>query len=431
MRILFISPNQCRLVFLPLPLGLASVVASLAPEHEVLVLDFMFLDEPLARVDRVMAEFRPELVGLSVRNIDNQDSVHPEAYSPQVKELVDHLKELGPAPVVLGGAGFSVAPREFMEFTGADFGLVGEGEESFARFLQAYPGREWEKVPGLIWRQEGRFRQNPLAPIRRLDLLPRPALEHFTPRLYEETPGSAGLPGLIPVQSRRGCPMKCVYCTTPRLEGAATRAWAPEQVTSWLAHWHEQWGLTRFYFVDNIFNCPPAYGRRLCRAIEELRLPLAWSCLINPAFPDPELFHLIRAAGGAMVQVGNESGSELVLTGLGKGFDRNKVELTLKLLEAADLPYTCFLLLGGPGETPETVRESVALLERYEPKMVNLKVGIRLHPGLPLHRLALAEGVVRPADNLLWPRFYLAPAIREWIWDYLAEVTARHPNWIM
>ena len=96
-----------------------------------------------------------------------------------------------------------------------------------------------------------------------------------------------------------------------------------------------------------------------------------------------------------MVQVGNESGSELVLTGLGKGFDRDQVELTLKLLEAADLPYTCFLLLGGPGETPETVQESVALLERYEPKLVNLKVGIRIHPGLPLHRLALAEGVVR------------------------------------
>ena len=169
MRILFLSPNQCRLVFLPLPLGLASVVASVAPEHEVRVLDFMFLDDPLAQVDRTVGEFRPDLIGISVRNIDNQDSVHPEAYFPRVKELVDHLKELGPAPVVLGGAGFSVAPREFMEFTGADFGLVGEGEESFVRFLQAYPGCDWEKVPGLIWRQEGGLRQNPLQPIRRPD----------------------------------------------------------------------------------------------------------------------------------------------------------------------------------------------------------------------------------------------------------------------
>ena len=151
MRLLFISPNQCRLVFLPLPVGLASVVANVGPEHEVRVLDFMFADDPMALVDRVVAEFRPELIGISVRNIDNQDSVHPEPYFPQVKDLVSHLKELGPAPVILGGAGFSVAPREFMEYTGADFGIVGEGEEGFVSFLQAYPAREWEKVPGLIY----------------------------------------------------------------------------------------------------------------------------------------------------------------------------------------------------------------------------------------------------------------------------------------
>ncbi len=431
MRILFISPNQCRLVFLPLPLGLALVVASVAPEHEVQVLDFMFLDDPLAQVDRAVAEFRPDLVGISVRNIDNQDSREPEAYFPPVKELVDRLKGLGPAPVLLGGAGFSVAPREFMAYTGADFGILGEGEESFGEFLRAFYGSDWEQVPGLLWRQDGVLRQNPLQPIQRLDLLPRPALEHFNPRAYHDTPGSAGLPGVIPLQSRRGCPMRCIYCTTPRLEGRHSRAWAPEQVAAWLAHWHERWGLTRFYFVDNIFNCPPVYGRRLCQAVAELRLPLEWSCLINPAFPDAELFHLIRTAGGAMVQVGNESGSELVLTRLGKGFGRKKVELTLQLLEAEGLPYTCFLLLGGPGETRETVQESVAFLEQYAPKMVNLKAGIRIHPGLPLEKIALEEGVITPADNLLWPKFYLAPAIREWIWDYLAEVTARHPNWIL
>ena len=431
MRILFLSPNQCRLVFLPLPLGLASVVAAVAPAHEVRVLDFMFLEEPLAEMDRAVADFQPDLIGISVRNIDNQDSRNPEAYFPQVKELVDRLRATTPVPIVLGGAGFSVAPHEFMAYTGADFGIVGEGEGSFVRFLQALPGQGWEKVPGLMWRQDGGFRENPLQSIRRLEQLPRPALEYFSPQGYHETPGSAGMPGGIPVQSRRGCPMRCIYCTTPFLEGAATRAWEPEQVASWLATWYEKWGLRRFHFVDNIFNCPPEYGRRLCRAIAALRLPLAWICLINPAFPDPELFRLIRAAGGAMAQVGNESGSELVLHNLGKGFGLQQVERTLKLLQEVDLPFTCFLLLGGPGETRETVQESVAFLERFEPKMVNLQAGIRIHPGLPLHHLALAEGVVKPEDNLLWPRFYLAPGLREWIWDYLAEVTARHPNWTM
>ncbi len=429
MRLLFISTNRCRLVFLPLPLGLAAVLAAVGEAHEVRVLDFMFAEDPLAQVDRAVAEFRPEVIGISVRNIDNQDSRLPEIYFPEVKDLVQHLRGVSQAPVVLGGAGFSVAPLEFMEFTGADFGMVGEGE-FFVRFLQVYPEKAWGQVPGLIWRQDRGLKLNQPRPIPQLDLLPGPALEYFTPGRYQETPGSAGLPGMIPVQSRRGCPMRCIYCSTPLLEGTQTRAWALEQVASWLAAWHEKWGLTRFYFVDNIFNCPVDYGRRLCRAIAALRLPLEWVCLINPAFPDQQLFELIRAAGGAMVQVGNESGSELVLSRLGKGFALRQVERTLKLLQVTDLPFTCFLLLGGPGETRETVQESVAFLETYQPKMVNLKAGIRIHPGLPLHRLALAEGVVKPEDNLLWPKFYLAPAIQEWIWDYLGEVSARHPNWI-
>jgi radical SAM superfamily enzyme YgiQ (UPF0313 family) len=430
MRLLFISTNRCRILFLPLPLGLAAVVAAVGEAHEVRVLDFMFAKDPLAEVDRAVAELRPEIIGISVRNIDNQDSRLTEIYFPEVKDLVQHLQGISPAPVVLGGAGFSVAPLEFMEFTGADFGMVGEGE-FFARFLEAYPEKEWDQVPGLIWRQDGGLKLNRRQPIPQLDVLPGPALEYFTPRQYQETPGSAGLPGMIPVQSRRGCPMRCIYCSTPLLEGTQTRAWAPEQVASWLAAWHEKWGLNRFYFVDNIFNCPVDYGQRLCRAIAALRLPLEWVCLINPAFPDQQLFELIRAAGGAMVQVGNDSASELVLSRLGKGFKLRQLERTLKLLQATNLPFTCFLLLGGPGETRETVQESVAFLEAHQPKMVNLKAGIRIHPGTPLHRLALAEGAVKPEDKLLWPKFYLAPAIREWIWDYLGEVAARHLNWIL
>jgi radical SAM superfamily enzyme YgiQ (UPF0313 family) len=430
MRLLFLSPNRLRLVVPPLPVGLASVVAALAPKHSVEVLDFMFLDDPLGRLRRVVADFRPEVVAISVRNIDNQASREPISYFPEIKDLVAQLRSLTPAPIILGGAGFSVMPREFMDYVAPDFGLAGEGEEALQAFLAVYAAGTWEQVPGLLWREAGSLRANPPHRVQELNLLPPPALEHFTPKLYEETQGSAKLPGMIPVQSRRGCPMKCIYCTTPRLEGNQVRAWAPEQVAGWLAAWHEKWGLTRFYFVDNMFNYPPEYARRLCQAIYDLHLPLEWACLINPALPDRELFRLIHASGGTMVQVGNESGSELVLSKLGKGFGREQVEATLSLLSAEGLPFTCFLLLGGPGETPETVQESVALLEKYQPRLVNLTVGIRIHPGLPLHRIALAEGVVAPEDNLLWPKFYLAPAVKDWIWSYLEEVTARHPNWI-
>jgi radical SAM superfamily enzyme YgiQ (UPF0313 family) len=197
-----------------------------------------------------------------------------------------------------------------------------------------------------------------------------------------------------------------------------------------MADGYHQWGLRRFYFVDNIFNHPREYARRLCRAIKQLNLPLEWSCLINPAFPDEELFHLIREAGGNRVQVGNESGSDLVLTNLGKGFNKRQVEETLELLQRAGLSYSCYLLLGGPGETPATVQESVELLESCSPFFVNLKAGIRIYPGTALYNQARAEGVITSGDNLLWPHFYLAPAIADWIWGYLKDVISRHPNWI-
>ena len=430
MRLLFISPNRWRGVVPPLPLGLASVIACLGPEHKVRVLDFMFLDDPLKELARVVAEFSPDLVGVGVRNIDNQDSREPLYFFEEIKDLMVRLRQISAAPVLLGGAGFSIFPRELMEYLDADLGLMGEGEESLPLLLAAFPKQEWERIPGLVWGEPGKRRLNPMQPVADLERLPPPALEYFTPRLYQEALGSAKLPGVVPVQTRRGCPMKCIYCTTRLLEGRRCRTRAPQQVAAWLSAWHEKWGLTRFYFVDNIFNHPTDFARRLCEAIRDLGLPLEWSCLINPAFPDRELFRLIHRAGGTTVQVGNESGSELVLSRLGKGFSRRQVELTLSLLQEEGLPYTCFLMLGGPGETPDTVRESVALLEEYQPLLVNLTVGVRIYPGLPLYRLALEEGLLTPQDNLLWPRFYLAPAVRDWIWEYLKEVMARHPNWI-
>ncbi|MEW6657515.1 MAG: radical SAM protein [Thermodesulfobacteriota bacterium] len=431
MRILFISPNRLRLVVPPLPLGLAAVVAAVQDGHEVRVLDFMFAADPLGETRRVVAGFSPEIIALAVRNIDNQDCRHPESFISEVKDLVEQLRQHSNAPILVGGAGFSIMPREFMEYLGADFGVAGEGEAAFRDFLSASAGsRDWEKVSGLVWRQGDAWRLNPVQRVASLNNLPPPALEYFTPELYQEAVGSAKLPGMVPVQTRRGCPMKCIYCTTPLLEGRRFRAWEPAQVASWLAAWHEKWGITRFYFVDNLFNCPPGYAKSLCRAIIDLNLPLEWGALLNPGAPDRELFRLMRRAGGGFMQVGNESGSELVLTKLGKGYGRRQVELTFRLLEEEGIAYSCFLLLGGPGETRETVEESVALLSQYRPQMVNLTVGLRIYPGLALHRLALAEGLLAPGDNLLRPRFFLAPAIRGWIWEYLEGLMARHPNWI-
>jgi radical SAM superfamily enzyme YgiQ (UPF0313 family) len=429
-RVLAISFNSSRLIVPPFPLGLASVVASLGPEHPCRVLDFMFEPDPRQAVLAALADFQPELIALSLRNLDNQDSRYPEFFFPAAREFCLWLRSHTPAPLVLGGSAFSIVPCQLLDYLEADMGLVGEGELSFRTLVDSYPGGDWTKVPGLVWRAEGGWQENPAQPVADLDALPEPALEDFTPARYHDAQGSAKLPGVITIQSRRGCPRRCRYCTTARLEGVKVRTRSPEKVAAWMADCHHRFGLSRFYFVDNIFNHPLEYARHLCLAIKQLNLPLEWSCLINPAYPDEALFHLIREAGCNLVQVGNESGSDLILTNLGKGFSKRQVEETFELLQRAGLGYNCFLMMGGPGETPATVQESVALLERYHPVLVNLTVGIRIYPHTALYEQALAEGVIAPGDNLLWPQFYLSEAVADWIWDFLKDVTARHPNWI-
>lgn len=428
-RVLCISLNRSRLIMLPFPLGPAALVAALGPEHPFRVIDFMFEPDPRPKVLAVLEDFRPELIALSLRNIDNQNSCFPEIFFPEAREFCLWLRTHTRASIVLGGSGFSIFSQELMNYLGADMGIVGEGELSFRALLESYPGGGWTTIPGLVWQDQGSWRENPPQTVA-LEALPDPALEFFTPLSYHETAGSAGLPGVITIQSRRGCPRRCRYCSTARIEGTRVRTRPVKKVTAFMAACYHRWGLNRFYFVDNIFNHPREYARSLCLAIKDLRLPLEWSCLINPAYPDAELFHLIREAGCDKVQVGNESGSDLVLTNLGKGFTRRQVEETLQLLRQAGLSYGCFLLMGGPGETPDTVQESVELLEHYNPILVNLTVGIRIYPHTALCDQALAEGVITAGDNLLWPHFYLSAAVADWIWDYLKDLTSRHPNWI-
>ena len=430
MKILCISANNSRLVVPTFPLGLASVVAALGRHHEVRVVDCMFTPDCRLAIARILHDFQPELIAVSMRNLDNQDSCQPVFYFPEVREFIAWLRSHSNSPVIVGGSAFNILPLELADYLSPDFGLAGEGELAFKAFVDTYPNVQYADIPGLVWKNETGWRLHEPQIVSDLNALPDPAWQYFSPDLYHEAQGSAKLPGMVTLQSRRGCPMRCIYCTTPRLEGRRLRARSPARVAAFMAAGHERWGLTRYYFVDNIFNYPKDYAIELCRAIQALNLPLEWGCLINPAFPDDELFQRLREAGGNRLQVGNESGSDLILSNLGKGFKRRQVEQTLRGLGAAGLAYGCFLLMGGPGETPATVQESVDLLEHYQPFMVNLTVGLRIYPGTPLHRQALAEGIVSSSDNLLWPHFYLSPAVADWIWDYLKEVRQRHPNWI-
>ena len=91
--------------------------------------------------------------------------------------------------------------------------------------------------------------------------------------------------------------------------------------------------------------------------------------------------------------------------------------------------YGCFLLFGGPGETQETVNKSIEFVEELSPDLVTLKAGIRIYPGTELESIARKEGMIKERDELVYPSFYLSPAISGWIRDYMKKVAGNRENW--
>ncbi len=404
LKVLLISANTEQLNMPALPLGLALVGAAARDAgHEVAFLDLFNQPEPDSAVRELVQGFSPEVIGISVRNIDDQSIETQRFLLEPVRELISLCRTLTEVPVVLGGAAYSMFPQAALAYLGADFGICGEGERAFPALLdRLQQGQDASGFPGLCI--AGRAIETNRQIETNLNDLPLP-LEAFW---SSADPGNAEL--WIPVQTRRGCPLDCTYCSTASIEGRQLRFRAPRQVARHIARVAAD-GFRRFYFVDNTFNLPPSYALELCRAIEQLRLDITWRCILYPHSVSEELVSAMAEAGCAEVSLGFESGSKQVLRAMNKRFEPEEVRQISDRLAAHRIRRLGFLLLGGRGETKQTVEESLDFADSLGLEMLKTTIGIRIYPHTRLARLALEEGFIAPDDDLLRPRFYLRPEL--------------------
>jgi radical SAM superfamily enzyme YgiQ (UPF0313 family) len=233
----------------------------------------------------------------------------------------------------------------------------------------------------------------------------------------------------VPVQSRRGCPLDCSFCSTAAIEGRGLRQHSPATIAAWLEQLASS-GFTNFNFVDNTFNLPPDYAKELCQKIVDRGLAINFWCIIYPKWIDSKLVELMARAGCREISLGFESGSDPMLASLNKRFNAEEVKTVAKMFGDAGIFRRGFLLLGGPGETPESVEESLGFADSLNLDALKVTVGLRIYPETPLAATALAEGEIRPDDVLLWPRFYLAPRLRDWLPERIAAYKTSRP-WVM
>jgi radical SAM superfamily enzyme YgiQ (UPF0313 family) len=408
MRVLLISANTERLYMPTIPLGLEYVAAAARRTgHDVELLDLMFRKDACNDLQSKISDFNPEVIGISVRNIDDQSMENPRFLLESVRPVIGWCRTASSSPIVLGGAGYSIFPDEALEYLGADIGVYGEGETTFPAVLeQIARGGDTGTLPGVHVRgRKGRMERSFCAS---LDTLPMPDSSAFT---YAD-PTNKDI--WMPVESRRGCPNHCSYCSTFHIQGRAVRTRSPHLIAQHMAELTGR-GFKQFYIVDNSFNIPQSQGLELCHSLIELGLDIKWRAILYPHGVTEGLIKSMKRAGCFEVALGFESGCKRILKEMNKHFMPEEVRQACKVL--ADYGIRCigFLLLGGPGETRESVEESLNFAESLDLDALRTTVGIRIYPETLLAERAFTEGMISSDQELLTPHFYLAPEIDPWI----------------
>ncbi|NLV23746.1 MAG: radical SAM protein [Deltaproteobacteria bacterium] len=421
MKVLLISANTEQFAMPTMPLGLFCVAeATRRAGHEVTLLDLMPDNKGEAELSQVLADFQPECIGISVRNIDDQQMASPRFFLDKIKDVAAVCRQCSQAPIVLGGAGYSIFPESVLAYLDGDFGIEGEGEIVFPLLLaRLEQGGDIAALPGVLRRGHGARRGKHLC--GNLDDLPLPGPETLSSR------GSIN-PGLwVPVQTRRGCSLDCSYCSTPAIEGRLARKRSPQLVASWIEQW-VQAGYRNFYFVDNTFNLPDEYAKDLCRRLRDKKLSINLQCILYPRQVDKELVALMAGAGCRQVSLGFESGSPRILAMMNKRFTLEDIRSASAMLADCGIEQMGFLLLGGPGETRESVEESLGFADSLELTSLKLTAGIRIYPNTPLAEIAARQGLFTSQADLLFPHFYLEKALDRWLPERLKKWKESRPH---
>lgn len=418
MKLLLVSANRERSPYPVFPIGLAYLAGPLtAAGHDLRVIDLCFAADPVAEVHAALAQFTPDAIIVSIRNMDNVTWPGSRFYLAGVRDIVAICREA--CTVILGGSGFSLMPCEVLDFVGGDYGVVGEGEEVLVQLLQLLErGEQVAGLPGVI-----RQGEKVLLPPRHLEEIGKPDRSLFDVQRYRREGGMAN------VQTKRGCPFGCIYCTYPNLEGTRVRSRPVPDVVAELRELTEA-GIDYVYFVDDIFNYPVDYALQLCRAIRDDRLSFNWSAFINPGFVTKELLDGMLEAGCDAVEFGSDSGSPAMLQNMGKSFGTDDIRQASRLCAERGVDFAHYLLFGGPGETEVTIDESFALMDEVNPTAVIAMTGIRVFPDTELYRRAVAEGVLSADTSLLEPFFYLSPQVGKRLADLVTERAVSRKNWI-
>jgi radical SAM superfamily enzyme YgiQ (UPF0313 family) len=421
--VLLVNPNRARPPIAPIAVDYLST----ALERQgigVRVLDLAW-SRAVERDVREALRERPALVGLTLRNLDDASAASRVSFLPGHREVAAAVRRHTDAPLVLGGVGFSIAPAAALAALGADLGVRGEGEDALALLAR---GRAPGSIPGLVWRDGERLRENPPRPVD-LGSLATPRRTFVDNGRYLREGAQVGF------ETSRGCPMPCRYCADPLAKGGTLRRRAPESVADEVSELHAA-GVDVLHTCDAELNVDPAHAEAVASAIAARGLGgrVRWYAYCVPSGFTPRLASALRAAGCVGVNFGVDHVDEALLARLGRAHRLADVESARAACRRAGLRVMLDLLLGGPGETRATIARAIEVMRALDPDAVGVTLGLRLYRGTPLaDELAPPGGPARSGvraedGELLGPAFFVDEALGDDVGPWLSSLIAGDPR---
>ncbi len=400
--------------------------------HDVELLDLNLETDPFPVLAATLARVDPRLVGVGLRNIDPLAN-RRHSFLPQFAAVLEVVHSALPdAPVVVGGAGFSMFPLEIMRrYPRLDAGVLLEGEETFPDLVSR--GRQGPGSAGSNGASAAGGRLAPAAgtpgTIVRTgpaagDLVagsPRPRLapaeldkvRPWLPEMaatYQHTSSYAPAAG---VETKRGCPLGCSYCVYPALQGRQVRFRSPATIVAEVELLHREAGVEWVHFTDPVLNDPPDHFREVCRRLIEAGVPVRWTGFFRENALGREDAALAVGAGCAAFQFSGDGTCDATLAGLRKGLTRDDILRSAGYVAATEALAVYHFMVNVPGTDAAVARGAHELVDRlhdlHEPRG-NLGAvvfnNLRVYPRTPLARQLLDEGALRPEDDLLYPTYY-------------------------
>ncbi len=237
--------------------------------------------------------------------------------------------------------------------------------------------------------------------------------------------------GMGNIQTKRGCDQQCIYCTYPIIEGKKLRFRNPKKVVNEI-EMLKQMGIDYLHFTDSTFNNPNDHAYAICNEMVQRKVSIQYTPYMNPSSPSKELFSLLKKTGCDGITFGVDALSEKMLLNLKKGFKVADVDQAARYCREIDIPFSLNLLFGGPGETKETVLESLNNIEKINPVAAGAMIGIRCYPRTQLWNIGCQEELVSRDSNILKPYYYVSSSIdKDWLIGTIQEYYEKHDNFLI